>query len=72
MSLTSGKITEQTESMFSYGIDKIKTSLSFATEMLSFPDIVPLMSPNDSFAMFVYSNADSAALPASLEPTITS
>ena len=71
VSLISDKIPEHTESMFSYGIDKINTSLSFATETLSFPEIVPLISPNDSFAMFVYSVADSAALAASLEPIIT-
>ena len=72
LSLTSDSIPEHTESIFSYGIDKIKTSLSLATETLSFPEIVPFISPNASFARFVYSTADSDALAASLDPIITS
>ena len=72
LSFISDNIPEQTVSMFSYGIDKINTSLSFATETLSFPEIEPFISPNASFARFVYSAADSDALAASLEPIITS
>ena len=44
-SLTSDNNCEQVVSIFSYGIDKTKTSDSFATERLSFPEIVPLMFP---------------------------
>jgi hypothetical protein len=54
--------------MFSYGIDKIKTSLWDATELLSMPEIVPLMFPNACFAVSEYSLAASDALCASLDP----
>ena len=57
LSLTAGNIPEQTESIFSYGIDKIKTSLCFAIDTLSLPEILPFISPNASFARFVYSTA---------------
>ena len=72
VSFISDKIPEHTESIFSYGIDKIRTSLSFATETLSFPVILPLTSPKDCFTRFVYSTADSDALVASLEPIMMS
>ena len=44
--------------MFSYGIDKTRTSLSLEIETLSLPEIVPFISPKASFAILVYSSAD--------------
>src|SRR5690242_12104916 len=65
---TLGSNDEQIESIFSYGIDKTNTSLSFATERLSFPVIMPLIVTYCSEAFLEYSSADSAAFVESLEP----
>ena len=72
LSLTFGSNWEQIESIFSYGIDKTNTSLSFVTERLSFPDMLPLTDPYCSVAFLEYSRAASAAFVASLEPIKTS
>src|SRR5574338_262426 len=56
------KRSEQIESIFSYGMAKIRTSLCLATVELSVPVMVPLIFPNACFAACMYSDAASAAL----------
>src|SRR5574342_378243 len=55
----------QVESMFSYGIDKTKTSLSLAMETLSLPVIFPFTEPYNSLEFLEYSRAACVALVAS-------
>ena len=47
--------SEQIVSIFSYGIDRTKTSAFLAIERLSVPVIFPLISSYASFAKFKYS-----------------
>jgi len=51
LSLTTGKTWEHVDSIFSYGIDKTRTSLSLEIETLSLPEIVPLISPKAPLVM---------------------
>ena len=71
-SLIFGKICEQIESIFSYGIDKTRTCDSSATKRLSLPVIVPLICPYASVACFMYSSATDEARSASRDPIVTS
>src|SRR4028119_985867 len=59
--------------MLSYGMERIKTSLSFDMDMLSLPDIVPFSwSASTPLTLFTLSSAAFSAFCLSLDPIKTS